>query len=160
MPAFELEPSIVRAQARFDARARLQRPRLDEAVDARLREILRAQDRPRPLEAWHEVRAFCARRGLPSPSRAAARAAVDRVEPSVYESAALPAAVQRCLHNVASGAIPGHQVAFAAFNYGDTRTMCFAAGLPWPCLRAATRLPGFRPRSRALLEAVLARRGI
>lgn len=73
----------------------------------------------------------------------------------------LPESVRRSLHNLGKDAIvPGNQVAFAAFNRGDTLALCWASGLPWPCLRHAARLPGFRPKSLALLFAVMRYRGI
>jgi len=85
---------------------------------------------------------------------------MDRVEAPSYDAADLPLAVQRCLHNVETGLVPGHQVAMAAFNYGDTRALSFAAGMPWPCLRRAARTPGLRPKSLALLRAIMVYRGI
>ncbi len=104
--------------------------------------------------------AFCRTRGLRAPSRSTLYNAIDRIEPPSFDVDALPEAVLRTLHNVARGRVPGHQVAFAAFNYGDTRALSFAAGLPWLCLRRAARLRGWRPKSRALLVAIASCRGI
>ncbi len=85
---------------------------------------------------------------------------MDRAEPPLYALDELPEAVRRCLHNVGRGPIPGHQVAFAAFNYGEPRALSFAAGMPWSCLHRAARMSGFRPKSLALLRAVVAYRRI
>ena len=85
---------------------------------------------------------------------------MDRVEPPRFALDGLPAAVRRCLHNVSSGPVPGQQVVFAAFNYGDTRALSFASGMPWSCLYRAARMPGFRAKSASLLRAVMAYRGV
>lgn len=106
------------------------------------------------------IQAHCRRLGLRPPSRATVYNAMERVEPPLYEADELPEAVRRCLHNVESGLIPGHQVAFAAFNYGDTRAMSFAAGMPWSCLFRAARMHGFRPKSLGLLRAIMSFRGM
>jgi hypothetical protein len=122
--------------------------------------ILGSQDRPAVAEVLRELRSFCRSRSLRMPSRATVYNAMNRVPIPTFEYEDLPNSVQRTLHNVAHGPIPGHQVAFAAFNYGDTRALSFASGLPWVCLHAASKLRGFRPKSRALLDAVIAYRGI
>lgn len=73
----------------------------------------------------------------------------------------LPPAVRDALYNLtADSEVPGHQVAFYCFNYGDSAAVSFAAGLPWLALYQAGRLPGFRPRSRGLFEAVMRARGL
>ncbi len=46
-----------------------------------------------------------------------------------------------------------------AFNYGDTRALSFAAGMPWACLARAADKSGWRPKSLALLGAVMSCRG-
>ena len=108
-----------------------------------------------------EVAAYCARRQLPAPARATLYAALARVPVARFSMSELPASVSRTLHNLDREAVvPGDQVAFAAFSRGDTTALCWAAGLPWPCLRHAALLPGFRPKSRALLLAVMRYRGI
>lgn len=73
-----------------------------------------------------------------------------------YPRSELPAAITRTLHNVGGDEIPGDQVVFAAFNYGDTRALGFASAMPWSCLYGAARLRGWRPKSLALLRAVMA----
>jgi hypothetical protein len=94
------------------------------------------------------------------PSRASIYNAFARVAPPSFEKGLLPPEVQAALHNVGDGPVPGRQVAFAAFNYGDERALSFAAGLPWSCLYQAARMRGFRAKSLALLRAVMAFRGI
>jgi hypothetical protein len=108
-----------------------------------------------------ELQAFCAGAGLPCPTRATVYAFMARGPAHRYRLAALPEAVRACLYNLeGSVEVPGHQLAFYAFHYGSTRALCFAAGLPWLDLYQAARLPGWRPRSRGLLEAVLCQRRI
>jgi len=73
----------------------------------------------------------------------------------------LPSSVQAALYNLElSAPVPGRQLAFALFHYGDLAALSFAAGLPWLSLYQAARLPAWRPRTRGLLEAVLRVRGI
>lgn len=107
-----------------------------------------------------DLAAFCRRRGLRVPSRSTVYNALRRVAPPSFDRDDLPDAVRRTLHNVGAGPIPGHQVAFAAFNYGRVDALCWAAGLPWICLERADALRGWRPKSHALLRAVLFARGI
>jgi hypothetical protein len=67
----------------------------------------------------------------------------------------LPASVRRALYNLApESEVPGHQVAFYCFNYGDLAAISFAAGLPWLALHQARRMRGYRMKSRGLVEAV------
>jgi hypothetical protein len=78
-----------------------------------------------------------------------------------YRIEDLPPHVRETLYNLpATGEVPGHQLAFHCFNYGSVAAMSFAAGLPWLALYQASRLRGWRARSRALLGAVLTARGI
>jgi len=78
-----------------------------------------------------------------------------------YRWADLPAAVQRSLHNLDEDTwVPARQVVFAAFNYGDVHAISFASGLPWLALYQADRVRGWRPKSHALLRAVMTGRGI
>ncbi len=98
---------------------------------------------------------------LVPPSRATVYKLLDVVPTPTYALCELPPAVRHALYNLGpDGDIPGHQVAFYCFNYGDVAAMSFAAGLPWVALHQARRLPGFRARSRGLLEAVVRARGI
>ena len=90
------------------------------------------------------------------PARATIYAAMNQSPARSYEIAELPAAVRETLHNLdPRGSVPGHQLAFHCLNYGGTQAASFAAGLPWLALYQAGRMPGWRPRSRGLLEAVL-----
>jgi len=78
-----------------------------------------------------------------------------------YTVAGLPPSVRDALYNLTDDSeVPAHQLAFYCFNYGDLAATSFAAGLPWLALYQAARLPGYRPRSRGLLEAVMRARGI
>src|SRR5207244_4412308 len=98
---------------------------------------------------------------LNAPSRTALYRLLDRMEGHTYELAALPQDVRATLHNVDPGSrIPGSQVAFHCFNYGSTRALSFAAGLPWLDLLQARRKRGWRAKSRGVLDAVCRARGI
>jgi len=72
----------------------------------------------------------------------------------------LPNEVREALYNLEVEAnlrlkVPGDQLAFYCFNYGRPRAISFAAGLPKLCLERAAARPGWRPRSRALIVAVM-----
>jgi hypothetical protein len=162
-----LAASIARADRRFGGETGRRRradaggSRLAPRVEAKLQAILAASfDRPRIGEVHAELSEWCRKAGLASPSRATVYNALDRAIPPAYDMADLPPAVRLCLHNVARGRVPGDQIVFAAFNYGDTRALSFAAAMPWSCLTRAARIPGFRPKSRALLRAVMSHRGL
>jgi hypothetical protein len=142
------------------ARADAGRSRLDAKVEHKVRSLLGGYERPRMTDVHRELVGFCRARGLAAPSRSTVYNAIDRVAPPKYAARDLPPQVQRTLHNVDGGVVPGHQVVFAAFNYGDTAAICFAAGMPWLCLHRALQMRGWRPKSRALLRAVAAYRGL
>lgn len=165
MSELSFAEAVARAERRFGIHARKRRAdagsaRLHAAVEAQLNRVLAQQDPPIVLEAWAEVRAWCERRRLPPPSRATVYNALGRVKPPAFERSELPAEVRACLHNVGDGAIPGHRVVVEAFNQGDTRALSFASAMPWPCLYRAARSRALRPKSRALLRAVMSYRGI
>jgi hypothetical protein len=166
MAAFELQKSMESAKMRFVERARRRRSdagrsRLDPRVEKELRRLLRGQERPPMRDVRAKLGRFCQRHRLRLPSRATIYNAIPRVPGHVYSIARLPAPVREALYNLDDhGAIQGHQVAFYAFQYGDTRAMSFAAGLPWLDLVHAERLRGWRARSLGLLRAVLAARAI
>lgn len=165
MSELSLAASLERAQARFERPARprrsdLGKSRLPAPVEKKLHELLGARERPPVVAVWRAVDAWCRRHGLESPSRATVYGVIARVEPPLVALDDLPHAVRRCLHNVGAGPVPGQQVVFAAFNYGDPRALSFASGMPWPCLYRAARMPGFRAKSLGLLRAVMAYRGI
>ncbi len=103
----------------------------------------------------------CRKEGLGPPSRASVYKLLASVPTPKYRLRDLPPAVRDALYNMGPGSeVPGHQVAFYCFNYGDLAAMSFAAGLPWLALYQALRLPGYRDRSRGLVEAVALARGI
>ena len=165
MSELSLAQSFSRASARLHPSGRKARSdrghsRLSPSVESRLIAILGRRDRPAIVDVLRELRVFCTRRGLQMPSRATVYNAMNRVPAPEYDFGEMPDSVQRTLHNVARGKIPGPQVVFAAFNFGDTRAISFASSLPWICLHRASMTPGFRPKSLALLSAVMAHRGI
>lgn len=84
-----------------------------------------------------------------------------------YALKSLPLEAREALYNIDVATsvdtvheVPGDQLAFYCFNYGRPRAVSFAAGLPASCLKAAKLRPGWRPKSRALLVAVMNYRGI
>lgn len=94
--------------------------------------------------------------GLRAPSRATLYNAVAGMEGHHYEIGRLPSQVAAALYNLGQeGSVPGHQLAFYCFNYGSLAAASYASGLPWLDLQQASRLRGWRPRSRGLLEAAL-----
>jgi hypothetical protein len=103
-----------------------------------------------------QLRTFCEARGLDVPARSTVYAAMARAPGHSYAISRLPDRVRETLHNVGNeGDVPGHQLAFHCLNYGGVAAASFAAGLPWLDLYRAGLLPGWRPRSRGLLEAIL-----
>jgi hypothetical protein len=163
---FDLELSQIQAEKRFKKiepePARSRQPRSDrglvrmapEALDF-LRKRLLAYERPNLLSLIQELTRFCERKKLPCPSRASIYKLLDRIEGHRYLASQLPPAVRMALYNLAPDAVvPGHQVAFYCFNYGDLSAVCFASGMPWLDLHQARRLRGWRLKSRGLLEAV------
>jgi hypothetical protein len=103
----------------------------------------------------------CRNEGLHPPSRATVYKLLGILPTPSYLVADLPPAVRSALYNLEpESRVPGHQVAFYCFNYGDLGAVSFAAGLPWLALYQARRLPGYRAKSRGLLHAVIRARGI
>lgn len=102
------------------------------------------------------VSAVCAAAGLRTPSRASLYNALATLEGRSYDIASLPEPVVHALYNLApAGTVPGHQLVFYCFNYGRVEAISFAAGLPWLDLYQASRLRGWRARSRGLLDAAM-----
>jgi hypothetical protein len=125
-------------------------------VQRKLDQLLSTRERPSIADVRAEIGRLCRREGLRPPSRATIYAAIERAETPLYETRTLPEPVRRALYNLDGVvAVPGHQVVFCAFNYGETRALSFAAGMPWLCLHRAARLRGWRPKSLALLKAVM-----
>lgn len=164
MSAFDLAASVDRARQRLGhgrRRADAGKTRLAPVAVTLLRKLLLGQERPRMVDVERELARACRRRGVKPPARATLYASLARVEPHSYPIGDLPARVQATLYNLdRDAAVPGHQLAFYCFNYGDLATASFAAGLPWLDLFQAGKIGGWRARSRGLLEAVLRVRGI
>lgn len=98
---------------------------------------------------------WCEALGEKTPARATVYQAMARFPSGTYPIGELPAQVRIALYNLdPDGTVPGHQLAFYCLNYGDLSAMSFAAGLPWLSLYQAADLPGWRRRSRGLLEAI------
>jgi hypothetical protein len=165
MSTFDLTASLERAARRFGTHRRSRsdagKSRLELAVDRRLTALLQTQERLPTRDIMRELRTSCRRARLRAPSRATIYNAIGRCPAPRYRVLELPDYIQVALFNVDPEAeIDGSQVAFYAFNHGDVRAACWAAGLPWLALHHAARLRGWRPKSRGLLVAVMHRRRI
>jgi len=176
MSGLRLEESIIRAERRLGRGGRARRAdrgqaRIAPQAERHLQRLLQTRERPSITAVARDLDEYCGRRGIPSPSRASVYNAVARAPAPSVHVAALPADVRKALYNLkleptATGDIsqprtlPGDQVVFHAFNYGSPRAISYAAGLPWLCLARAARRPGWRPKSHALLCAVMAYRGV
>jgi hypothetical protein len=136
------------------------RSRLDRRALRALEALAGGDERPSMAALQREHAARCARLGVRAPARATLYNTLVRLKGHAYAVSDLPVAVRRALYNVASDAVvPGRQLAFFCFNYGSLPAISFAAGLPWLDLYQATRLRGWRPRSRGLLLAARRARG-
>ena len=103
----------------------------------------------------------CRSKGLKPPSRATIYKLMVSLPGIAYRVGDLPDYVQDALYNLApESRVPGRQVAYYCFNYGDLRAMSFAAGLPWLALYQALRLRGYHQKSRGPIEAAATTRGI
>jgi hypothetical protein len=171
MPAFDLTKAFTRAKERFgpnegDPRARRSRSdrgrsRLPDPLLEFLNKALSGMDRPRFAEFEAAVARFSEEHGFSRPSKATLYHYLAIAPLSVFEFGSLPLSVRRSLYNLSDGSrVPAHQVVFAAFNYGDIGAISFAAGLPWLALYQADRMRGWRPKSHALLRAVMKGRGL
>ena len=170
MSFFDLPASLERAQARLKGAARAggRRPRSDRGTPriaprtlAVLVEACSGYDRPGISALLSSVGATCRSEGLTPPSRASVYKLLPTLPTPRATVAGLPPSVRDALYNLTDASeVPAHQLAFYCFNYGDLAATSFAAGLPWLALYQAARLPGHRPRSRSLLEAVMRARGI
>jgi hypothetical protein len=160
-----LEQSMAHAQARLARQRRAPRSdrrksRFAAPVEAELQRLLGTFERPPIHTVMQSVRQACELLHQPPPSRASIYNAIARACPPQYQVRDLPPAVRSCLLNLDCAEIGGAQLVFHAFNYGTTEALSFAAGLPWLCLLRAAEWRGFRPKSYALLRAVMAYRGI
>lgn len=157
-----------RAEQRLGDEARSRRPRRDRGrsrlpaeLYSKLEELLQGQERPPVRAILQRLEEYCSDHDFDVPARATIYQAMARAPAREYPVQELPAAVQQSLYNLAQdGSVPGHQLAFHCLNYGSTAAVSFAAGLPWLALYQAARLPGWRRRSRGLLEAILKARRI
>lgn len=171
MPAFDLTRSLAAAAKRFakaDDSPRPRRSRGDRGqsrMPSRLVEFLNRElagdERPRFVDLEAAIQRFSEHEGLARPSRATVYNYMRSAPLPAYEVDGLPPSVQQALYNLRGGTrVPLHQVVFASFNYGGIEAISFAAGLPWLALYQADRMRGWRPKSRALLRAVMRRRGL
>lgn len=130
--------------------------RMEDKVQQKLFSLLSGQEKPPFAWILSELKSFCSNSNLRCPTRATIYTFMARGPAHLYPVSGLPEAVRACLYNLDDTVeVPGHQLAFYAFHYGSTRAVSFAAGLPWLDLYQAHRLPGWRPKTRALMEAVL-----
>jgi hypothetical protein len=165
---FDLGASIERARLRLGdtptgrkRRSDRGQHRSDPRVIQALRRLLGGHDYPTIGAVLEELRAVCARRSLPCPSRATLYKLILAESGPRYPVASLPEAVRAALYNLdLQSSVPGAQLAFYCFNYGELPALCFAAGLPWLALYQAWRSRGWHEKSRGLLRAVLVARGI
>lgn len=137
------------------------RTRLHPLLLREMRSLLLGFDRPSISAVMRELADRMAPLGLRAPSRATVYNSLTRIPGHVYRTELLPPAVRESLYNLSlDGRVPGHQLVFYCFNYGSLPAMSYAAGLPWIDLFQASRMRGWRTRSRGLLEAVMRVRGI
>lgn len=112
-------------------------------------------------ELLSNVGAACRGQGLTPPSRASVYKLLATLPTPRHKVAGLPPSVRNALYNLSGDSeVPAHQLAFYCFNYGDLAATSFAAGLPWLALYQAARMPGYRARSRGLIDAVMRARRI
>lgn len=171
MESSDLERSFAAARARLEAkplaRRRRQRsdagrPRIDAKARALLSELLSVAQRPHMHEVLALLKQRCRAERVPCPSRAASYNVLPHLDTPMYRVADLPDHVGAALYNLDDATrVSGAQLAFYLMNHGDTRALSFAAAMPWLCLYQAERMRGFRPKSHALLRALLrARRSV
>jgi hypothetical protein len=160
-PASFASPARPERRAARRRRSDIGRSRLHPVVETKLAELLGGHEQPAMSALMAEMAEHCRRQRLPPPARATLYASLSRAPVASFPMRSLPESVRRALHNLGDDAVvPGDQIAFAAFNRGDTSALSWASGLPWPCLRHAALVSGFRPKSLALLLAVMRWRSI
>ena len=166
---FNLTDSLERARQRLGSgepglrkkRSDLGKFRLPEAVTDELRRLLSGQEYPVVRKVLKQLQKSSYRLGQKCPSRATVYKFMRQDPGRTYRLSELPPAVSAAVYNQHPAAsIPGAQLAFYCFNYGDLSAAQFAAALPWLPLYQAARMRGWRPKSRGLLRAVNAARGI
>jgi hypothetical protein len=137
------------------------RSRLHPRLLAEIRSSLLGPDRPSITAVVRRASDRSRQLGLRPPSRASVYNLLPRIPGHTYRIQALPLRVRDSLYNLPpDGSIPGPQLVFYCFNYGSLAAVSYAAGLPWLDLFQATRLRGWRARSRGLLDAVIRARGM
>ena len=135
--------------------------RLDPRVLDWLTGELSGQERPSISAVRERLARRCRAAGIRPPARATVYKLIDSLPTPKYRVDELPASVQSALYNFEpSSEVPGHQIAFYCFNYGDLKAVSFAAGLPWLAIHQALRLPGYRSTCHGLIEAVARTRRI
>lgn len=144
------------AQSTRSRRSDRGRFRLPGPVSDRLQALLKTMERPTIRSLQSDLERYCQKVGFRPPSRATLYAFLAIAPTPAYLPTDLPSWVQDALYNLdLTVPVPGHQLAFYCFNYGDLRAVAFASGLPWLALYQAARMRGFRPKSRGLLDAIL-----
>lgn len=137
------------------------RSRLAPAVLDQLRSLVLGMERPSMTAIRRRLADLCIESGQRPPSRATLYNALSRIQGHRYDISRLPPHVAQALYNLApAGTVPGHQLVFYCFSHGSLAAVSYAAGLPWLDLYQASRLRGWRPRSRGLLRAALQVRGL
>jgi hypothetical protein len=138
--------------------------RSDPKVEAWLTELFAGREKPSFSAVHRDLCARCQTEGLSAPTRSSLYNAMRRVAVPSIRWDALPEAVVASLYNAVAEdpaqLVPGDHVVFYAFNYGSPRALSYASGMPWLCLLRADARRGWRPKSHALLRAVMRFRGI
>jgi hypothetical protein len=137
--------------------------RVAPAAVAALHGLLSGEEFPGVGRIMVELGRLGREQSWPCPSRATVYKLIGRDPGPTYALADLPPSVRAALYNLPLGpsvTVPGAQLAFYCFNYGELAAAHFAAALPWLPLYQAYRMRGWRPHSRGLLRAVLAARGM
>jgi hypothetical protein len=168
MSIVDLDKALKSAEARLGTVPRTRKRRADAGVTrlpepavSELRRLLGGQERPSMRDVGRELGVFCQARGLRPPARATLYRFMAEVPMHHYRVAGLPPWVGASLYNLdADARVPGHQLVFYAFNYGDARAMSFAAALPWVDLYQAARIRGWRAMSLGPLRAAMRKRKI
>lgn len=128
---------------------------MDDAAAEVLTDLLAGLERPAMDELLLALAARCRQRRARAPSRATVYEYMARGPGHRYPVGELPPDIVAVLYNLSTeSTIPGHQLAFYCLNYGGTKALSFAAGLPWLDLYQAARMRGWRSKSRGVLEAI------
>jgi hypothetical protein len=160
-----IDRSVGRAETRFrgggrtsERRVRSDRGRfrLDPRIAGQLADRIDGYDKPSVNELLREMQRASQALGGRGPSRATIYSFIAKHPVPGYRVGRLPAYVRQTLFNLGPDSdVPGDQLVFRCLNYGDTDAISFAAGLPWRHLHCALRMRGWRPKSRALLDAIV-----